>query len=130
MVGSTHESLAFLSPDSCVKPEILKAPPYDPDVSPLLFASLEGLPPAYMQVCGLDPMRDEALVYHERLQEAGVPCKLDMYVCLFSGIGRRADGHAPLVDTQGRFMGFTSGTTTQTSDNNSTRTSEMGYVGC
>lgn len=39
-----------------------------------------GLPPAYLQVCGLDPFRDEALIYERVLrEEAGVPTRLDVY---------------------------------------------------
>lgn len=52
----------------------------NPDVSPLLAESLEGLPPAYIQICGLDPFRDEAFLYERLLKEAGVRTKVDMYV--------------------------------------------------
>ncbi|TVY59632.1 AB hydrolase superfamily protein B1A11.02 [Lachnellula suecica] len=38
------------------------------------------LPPAYFQVCGLDPLRDEALIYERVLrEEAGVRTRLDVY---------------------------------------------------
>ncbi|KAF8181748.1 Alpha/Beta hydrolase protein [Mycena galopus ATCC 62051] len=63
--------------------ECLKGPPADPDVSPLL-ADHTGLPPAYLQVCGLDPMRDEGLLYERLLRELGIPTKLDMRVNPFS----------------------------------------------
>ena len=36
-------------------------------------SNLEGLPPAFIQVGGLDPLRDEALIYAQRLMAAGVP---------------------------------------------------------
>lgn len=51
---------------------------------PFLYGQTEqghkGLPPAYLQVCGLDPLRDEALIYERVLrEEAGVKTKLDVY---------------------------------------------------
>ncbi|KAJ6506914.1 Alpha/Beta hydrolase protein [Mycena sanguinolenta] len=58
--------------------DCLKGPPSDPDVSPLL-ADHTGLPPAYIQVCGLDPLRDEGLLYDRLLREQGVTTRLDIY---------------------------------------------------
>ncbi|KAI0666417.1 Alpha/Beta hydrolase protein [Trametes maxima] len=59
----------------------VKAPPTDPEFSPLLYPieSFKRLPVAYIQVCGLDPVRDAGLLYSTKLQEAGVPVKLDIY---------------------------------------------------
>ena len=37
------------------------------------------LPAAYFQVCGLDPLRDEAVAYEMKLQEDGVKTKFNMY---------------------------------------------------
>ncbi|KAF9255046.1 hypothetical protein L218DRAFT_1008990 [Marasmius fiardii PR-910] len=54
-------------------------PPADPDMSPLLLSTHRGLPPAVIQVCGLDPLRDEGILYKKVLQEAGVPVKLEVY---------------------------------------------------
>jgi acetyl esterase/lipase len=57
---------------------------YKPDTksplrSPLIFPSHEGLPPAYIQVCGADPLRDEGLIYEQVLREANVRTKLDIF---------------------------------------------------
>ncbi|GJJ13701.1 hypothetical protein Clacol_007957 [Clathrus columnatus] len=51
----------------------------NPEVSPLLSESFEGLPPTYIQICGLDLLRDEAFLYEKLLKEAGVPTKVDVY---------------------------------------------------
>ncbi|KAJ6522228.1 Alpha/Beta hydrolase protein [Mycena vulgaris] len=58
--------------------DCLKGEPSDPELSPLL-ASHESLPPAYIQVTGLDPLRDEGLLYERLLRESGVKTKLDVY---------------------------------------------------
>lgn len=50
--------------------------PLDPLASPVLADDLTGLPPAVIAVAGFDPLRDEALWYARRLQEAGVPVQL------------------------------------------------------
>lgn len=49
--------------------------------SPLLFKTGHaGLPPCYLQVCGQDPLRDEALIYEKVLrEEEGLKTKLDVY---------------------------------------------------
>ncbi|KAI0363001.1 Alpha/beta hydrolase fold-3 [Pilatotrama ljubarskyi] len=54
--------------------------PTDPDLSPFLQPSFEGLPPAYLQICGMDPLRDDGLLYAEKLESAGVPAKVDVYL--------------------------------------------------
>lgn len=51
----------------------------NPEVSPLLADTFEGLPPAYIQVAGLDILRDEGILYESLLRKAGVPTKLDAY---------------------------------------------------
>ena len=45
---------------------------WDPRVSPLRAASLQGLPPAIVHAAEYDPFRDEALEYAARLRAAGV----------------------------------------------------------
>ncbi|OCK74006.1 hypothetical protein K432DRAFT_410225 [Lepidopterella palustris CBS 459.81] len=59
---------------------------YSPDTSSWLSSplnhpdGLKGLPPTYIQVCGMDPLRDEALIFEKVLrEESGVPTKLDIY---------------------------------------------------
>lgn len=53
--------------------------------SPLFAALLNpnghiGLPPAYFQFCGLDPLRDEGMIYEKVLrEEAGIKTKFDVY---------------------------------------------------
>ncbi|KAH7033456.1 lipase 2 [Microdochium trichocladiopsis] len=40
----------------------------------------KGVPPAYFQICGLDPLRDEGLIYERVLrEEAGVATRVDVY---------------------------------------------------
>lgn len=51
------------------KLEQLKVDPADPRFSPALHPNLKGLPPAFFQLGGLDPLRDEALIYERLLRE-------------------------------------------------------------
>ncbi|KAK7035484.1 hypothetical protein VNI00_011777 [Paramarasmius palmivorus] len=59
--------------------KLYQAPPTDTRVSPLLLSSHRGLPPAFIQVAGLDPLRDEGLLYEKLLKEAGVRTRLEVY---------------------------------------------------
>ena len=49
--------------------------------SPLNWPSgHRGLPPTYFQICGLDVLRDEGLIYERILREEhGIPTKIDVY---------------------------------------------------
>ena len=57
----------------------LKPDEASPLFSPLLYPNLKNLPPAFFQVCGLDPLRDEALIYESELRENGVETRLEIY---------------------------------------------------
>lgn len=58
---------------------------YKPDPkSPEGYALLnpkghKGLPKAYIQICGMDPLRDDGLIYEEVLRENGVKTRIDIY---------------------------------------------------
>ncbi|KAF7297779.1 Abhydrolase-3 domain-containing protein [Mycena kentingensis (nom. inval.)] len=52
--------------------------PSDPTASPLL-ALHNNLPPTVIQVAGLDPLRDEGLLYNDLLRNAGVKTRLEIY---------------------------------------------------
>ncbi|TFY73394.1 hypothetical protein EWM64_g10618 [Hericium alpestre] len=60
-------------------PEFLKPDPHDPNCWPLLHPNHAGLPPAVFQLCGIDVLRDEGLLYEKLLREAGVKTKLHVY---------------------------------------------------
>ncbi len=47
-----------------------------PYAAPARAESLAGLPPAFILTGGLDPLRDEGLLYALRLLEAGVPVEI------------------------------------------------------
>jgi acetyl esterase/lipase len=59
---------------------LYKPDPTSPIRSPLVFESHRDLPPTYIQACGIDPLRDDALIYERILSEdSGVLTKLDIY---------------------------------------------------
>lgn len=73
---------------------------YRADVKSELFSPVnsEGflkkpMPPHYIMACGMDPIRDDGLVYEKMLREAGVKTRIDVYpgvphgVSLFAAAG-------------------------------------------
>jgi acetyl esterase/lipase len=56
--------------------------PTDPEMSPVLASSHANLPPTFFQICGLDPIRDDAFLYDRLLREAG--CKT--FVKIYPGL--------------------------------------------
>lgn len=54
---------------------LLQAPPADPRISPLLFATHAGVPRAFVTYNGADPLRDDGRLFARVLREAGVPTK-------------------------------------------------------
>ncbi|HET7736328.1 MAG TPA: alpha/beta hydrolase [Nocardioidaceae bacterium] len=59
--------------------------PADPRVSPYRASSLEGLPPALVNLAGFDPLHDDGLAYATALLEAGVPAQVDLEAGLVHG---------------------------------------------
>jgi acetyl esterase len=51
----------------------------DTRVSPLLAENLQGLPPAIIVVAGFDPLRDEALLYSRKLEDANVETEVILF---------------------------------------------------
>lgn len=62
---------------------------YKPDLTSPLFVPFNhpdghtGIPPTYFQICGLDVLRDEELLYEKLLREdRGIPTRVDFYAGL------------------------------------------------
>ncbi|QIW94870.1 hypothetical protein AMS68_000388 [Peltaster fructicola] len=83
---------------------ILQVDPKDPRFSPMLHKNLAGLPPAYFQLCGLDPLRDEGLLYARVLsEEHNTPVKVDMY----EGLGHAGWFNWPELEQSKKFFADT-----------------------
>ncbi|KAB8337326.1 hypothetical protein FH972_021626 [Carpinus fangiana] len=52
---------------------------YSPFNSPNKETIHVGMPPSYFQIAGMDPLRDDGLIYERVLRKAGVPTKLEVY---------------------------------------------------
>ncbi|KAI0783533.1 hypothetical protein C8Q75DRAFT_439276 [Abortiporus biennis] len=59
--------------------KLLQPPPNDPRFSVALASSHRNLPPAYIQIGGCDPLRDDGFLYERILKESGVKTKTDVY---------------------------------------------------
>ncbi|GGO82707.1 alpha/beta hydrolase [Nonomuraea cavernae] len=75
LLDSWRHYLRDLPPDQAISPY----------AAPARAADLSGLPPAYVSVCSLDPLRDEGIAYAQRLTDAGVPTELRLYPGTFHG---------------------------------------------
>ncbi|GGG48563.1 alpha/beta hydrolase [Chelatococcus composti] len=53
-----------------------------------LRASLQGLPPLYLNAAGLDPLLDDTLLLAEKLAHAGIPFRLDVFPGVVHGFLR------------------------------------------
>ena len=58
----------------------------DPYAFPLMAKSLQNLPPAFVLTCQLDPVRDDGLLYVQRLRKDGVTVEHYHYNYGFHGM--------------------------------------------
>ena len=73
----------------------------DPEVAvPARREDLSGLPPAWMGVGTLDLFHDEDLAYADRLNDAGVPCQVEVIAGAFHGF----DGIVPKAQVSQSFF--------------------------
>jgi acetyl esterase/lipase len=68
-----------------------KEDPASPLISAILFPTgHKNLPPTYFQICGMDPLRDEGLIYERILrEECAVKTRVDLYPGLPHGFRSR-----------------------------------------
>ncbi|KAL4960349.1 alpha/beta hydrolase fold-domain-containing protein [Aspergillus stella-maris] len=48
--------------------------------------SFKGIPKSYIQVCGMDPLRDDGIIYEKVLREYGVQTRFDAYMGVPHGV--------------------------------------------
>lgn len=73
----------------------------DPNVFPLHAGALEALPPALVITAGFDPLRDEGILYAERLRKAGV----DTVHRHWEGMIHGFFGQIDIIDKAGEAIG-------------------------
>lgn len=89
----TDTSMQGLKPDTA-----------SPLFSPLLHPNLRDLPPAFFQLAGLDPLRDEGLLYERVLREENdVPTRLEVY----NGFGHMFWTNWPKLERSREFVADT-----------------------
>lgn len=74
----------------------------DPDVAPLLAGDLGALPPAWVAVAEIDPLRDDGLALAERLGDAGVAVQTRVFAGMTHGFLRWGG----VVDAAGELLGW------------------------
>ncbi|EME44667.1 hypothetical protein DOTSEDRAFT_72203 [Dothistroma septosporum NZE10] len=72
----------------------------DPLFSPLLHKDLTELPPAFFQLGGLDPLRDEALVFAQILEANNTATKIEVY----DGFGHMFWANWPTMNRSKEFV--------------------------
>lgn len=84
--------------------QALKPDPFSPLFSPLLHEDLGGLPGAFFQLCGLDPLKDEGVLYEELLRkDHGTRTRLEVY----EGFGHMFWTNWPLMKKSADFVNDT-----------------------
>ena len=82
-----HRPAAEFSWDSYLGPGVRGTEGVSPYAAPARMADLSGLPPAFVNVCQFDPLRDEGIAYAQRLAQANVLTELILYPGTFHGSG-------------------------------------------
>lgn len=82
-----HRPAAEFSWDSYLGPGVRGTEDVSPYAAPARMSDLSGLPPAFVNVCQFDPLRDEGMTYAQRLAQANVPTELVLYPGTFHGSG-------------------------------------------
>jgi acetyl esterase/lipase len=83
-----HRPAAEFSWDSYLGgPGIRGTEDVSPYAAPARVEDLSSLPPAFVNVCQFDPLRDEGIAYAQRLSQANVPTELVLYPGTFHGAG-------------------------------------------
>jgi len=93
----------------------------NPLISPLRVANAKGLPPTFLLVAELDPLRDEGLAYAAKLQRDGVPVIAKEGKGMLHGYTNAAGAIAEVAQTVAEAAGWLRGCLTQHSQTPKTR---------